>query len=640
MKVSKRVRRLLLSAALAVVVFVVLWFTVLTTAASRSAAAAVASLHHLIAPASASQARMLAGTVTFERVEGLPDVLEGRSAQVAYRFPDRLVVSAEVDGNDYAIGRNGQEVWMHVPHKQMALIGADDVPRFASDPTSVQPIHLAPFRIPGKAWHRWLLPAALEASFPSGDGGAGADAGVRFRLKPWARRMLDAPDVEFELTSEPGSGAPRRLEVRDDGGLDLALAIDGWSVGDGGGGSWDCPTASGDRIERVALSHLKRFVEVTIANLGSRIEPLGPPDGTRTVVARSGMGRLERIDGVRVLFLKGSPEELGRQHGELLRDEIRSVVDRILYGVGVGSSFDKGRWFFGEIEEAVARLEPHIDTRYLREMDAIAAGAGLDANEVRLANFFPELFHCSGFALHGTATADGSLYHGRVLDYLRGVGLEENAVVMVVDPEIGNAWVNVSYAGFVGSITAMNEKQVAIGEMGGRGEGLWDGKPMAQLMREVMERADTIDEAVEIMRAGPRTCEYYYVISDAKDHRAVGIAATPDTFETVWSGETHPRLPHAVEDAVLLSAGDRYEELVRRVKEQHGSFTADSARDLMTRPVCMDSNIQSVLFAPDTLDFWVGNADSENVASHTQYRKFNLRALLGAEPAVAAAAGE
>ena len=45
------------------------------------------------------------------------------------------------------------------------------------------------------------------------------------------------------------------------------------------------------------------------------------------------------------------------------------------------------------------------------------------------------------------------------------------------------------------------------GEMGGRGEGNWDGKPMAQLVREVMENADTLEEAVEIMRKSPRTCE-------------------------------------------------------------------------------------------------------------------------------------
>jgi len=60
-----------------------------------------------------------------------------------------------------------------------------------------------------------------------------------------------------------------------------------------------------------------------------------------------------------------------------------------------------------------------------------------------------------------------------------------------------------------------------------------------------------------------------------------------------------------------------------------GEFDEDSARELMSRPVCMTSNIQSVLFAPDSLDFWVANADSDHVASETRYTKYNLGDLLG-----------
>ncbi len=211
---------------------------------------------------------------------------------------------------------------------------------------------------------------------------------------------------------------------------------------------------------------------------------------------------------------------------------------------------------------------------------------------------------------------------------MRGVGLEPNAVLIIHQPDHGHAWANVSYAGFVGSVTAMNEQHISIGEMGGRGEGQWQGKPMAQLVREIMEKASTLDEAVEIMRRGPRTCEYYYVIADGKARTAVGIAATPDKFEIVRPGEAHPLLPRPFEDAVLLSAGDRYEKLAERVKEGHGAFTADSARRLMDRPVAMTSNIHSVLFAPETLDFWVANADSQNVASHTRYTHYNLAELL------------
>jgi hypothetical protein len=53
----------------------------------------------------------------------------------------------------------------------------------------------------------------------------------------------------------------------------------------------------------------------------------------------------------------------------------------------------------------------------------------------------------------------------------------------------------------------------------------------------------------------------------------------------------------------------------------------------MTRPVCMNSNIQSVLFAPDTLEFWVANAEDGKPASHSPYVRYNLSELLGRKSA-------
>jgi isopenicillin-N N-acyltransferase-like protein len=576
--------------------------------------------------ARADAGEILEARFTIESVEGLPKELAGHSGTLRWRAPDRLFLETVVKGEEISAGRDGETVWVHLPKKPFTLVGDPTVPRFAADPDSVEAVELPALVPPVSALQARLIPFLVEASRMGEEGD-----GLAWRIEPSRLGREWAGLPEFRLGASTLEGELRRLRVGLPGAKSLVLAIERLGFADPADPvpAWTPPEEALASADRVALSHLTRFLRVASASLGKKAPPLPPYEGRRELVASSGKGRLELHDGLRVLFLEGSPEEMGRQQGELLRDEVRSVTDRILYGVGVGSSFGKGRWFFGEIEEAQSRVEPFAAAEHLREMDALAAAAGLHRQEARLANFFPELFHCSGFALHGSATVDGRLYHGRILDYMRGAGLEENAVVAVCRPDWGNAWVNVTYAGFLGSVTAMNEKQVAIGEMGGRGEGDWDGKAMAQLVREVMERCDTVEEAVALMREGPRTCEYYYVVSDAKSGRAVGIKATPEIFETVWSGESHPQLPDPVADTVLLSAGDRYAELVRRVKAGHGRFDADAARELMTRPVCMESNIQSVLFAPDTLDFWVANADGENVASHTRYTRLNLAELLG-----------
>jgi outer membrane lipoprotein-sorting protein len=587
----------------------------------------------LLQPPGKAPPQLLSGRYVMTRARGLPPEAANGVVRFHYQYPDKLRVSVTAGGEEHRFGRDGQIVWTHQPAKKFAILGKPGVARFKADPNSIDRSVVPPFELP---WSKLRVRATLllvRADYLRQEVIGGAACHV-ITVRPKGASLIGAENVVATLWIRAEDQAILRVAATDGGQLDVQVdaeyvAIGGEPPAEG----WGLKPNEGDHTETVAVSHLLRMLEVGPRLMEQEIPALPAARGKVEVVARSGHGRLELHDGARVLFLKGTSKEMGQQHAALLKDEVVDVMERILYGVGVGSSFAKGNWFFGEVENAQARVEKFVDPRVLDEMDALAAGAGLHPQESRLANFFPELFHCSGFAITGKATKDGHLYHGRVLDYLRGVGLEKNAVTIIYQPTDGRfAWANVSYAGFVGSVTGMNEKGISIGEMGGHGYGDWDGKPMAQLVREVMEKASTLDEAIEIMRKGPRTCEYYYVIADGKTKQAVGIGATPKTFEVVKLGEAHPKLPSAIQDAVLLSAGDRYTTLVDRVKKGWGSFDADSARDLMTRPVCMNSNIQSVLFVPDTLDFYVANADSQNVASHTRYTKLNLRELLAARP--------
>lgn len=599
-------------------------------------AGAVQKIAGIIEPAEGAKPATFAARVEIVKAGGLPRETIGQSARVAFQAPDRATLSVTYKDETYSIGRDGQELWAHVTAKKFGVVGKPGQRLYLSNPDKLDAARLGPVKLPLPREQLALLPLLmnLEARPEEKVGGVACHV-LRVTPKPEAIEVLKIPRATIHLWLRQGDSLPVRIGYNDGAKLDVLVELsdirfdEPWLAN-----KWKIPVREGDKIETTALGHLTRFVPVALGMLTApKIPMLGPATGERKLVATEGKGRYEMIDGTRVLYLEGTPQEMGAQHGALLRREIKQLVNRIVYGVGVGSSFGKGRWFFGEIEEAQRRLAPFIDPRYLSEMDAIALASGHDREEIRLANFFPELFHCSGFAMFGNATRGGTLYHGRILDYLRGMGLEQNAVVIVSKPDQGHAWVNISYSGFVGSVTAMNEKKIAIGEMGGRGEGNWDGKPMAQLVREVMEKASTLEEAVDIMRQSPRTCEYYYVISDGKSRRAVGIAATPEKFETVWPGQAHERLPHPVKDAVLLSAGERYEKLVERVKTGYRRFDDNSARDLMKSPVCMNSNIHSVLFAPETLDFWVANADSENPASHTRYTKYNLTELLKPQPA-------
>ena len=352
-------------------------------------------------------------------------------------------------------------------------------------------------------------------------------------------------------------------------------------------------------------------------------------------VARCGQGWLERIDGYPVLHLKGTPYEIGYQHGALLKQDVRANLDYLVNVKGatpvkIGPVPVSPRAAI----DAIVKLQwRHVPPKYFDEMAALAAAADLKVEDVRMGNFIPEMFHCSGFAVMNSATQDGTLYHGRVLDYAVDWQLQDHAVLIVCEPTGEIPFVNVTYAGFIGSVTGMNSHHVSIGEMGGGGQGHWDGMPMALLVREVLQTAGDLDAAIATMRDHPRTCQYFYVIADGNTNRAVGMEASWDKFDVIQSGEAHPLLPKPVKDAVLLSADRRYEELVRRAQSQHGQIDAQGAMRLMDLPVALKSNLHDVLFAPKSTDLWVANASHDKRPAATQpYAHFNLAKMLASRP--------
>ena len=381
------------------------------------------------------------------------------------------------------------------------------------------------------------------------------------------------------------------------------------------------------------MSAASRQVFVLLCTLAALLIGHASPAQT---VARCGEGWLELIDGYPVLHLKGTPYEMGYQHGALLKENVQQNLHHMLKVRGdvplaqAGPLKIKPRDLIRTIIEIQKKYVPR---KYFEEMRGLAAAAEIDFDDARMANFIPELFHCSGFAIMNSATKDGTLYHGRVLDYAIDWGLQEHAVLIVAEPDGGIPFVNVSYAGFVGSVTGMNAQHVSIGEMGGGGLGHWEGMPMALLVREVLETAGDLDQAINVFKKNPRTCQYFYVVADAKTNRAVGMEASWDKLEIVAAGKSHPLLPKAVKDCALLSAGDRYQELVRRAEAGHGTFTAETALRLMDRPVAMKSNLHNVLFEPRTTRLWVANASvDQHPAAEQPYQQFQLTELLQRKP--------
>lgn len=342
---------------------------------------------------------------------------------------------------------------------------------------------------------------------------------------------------------------------------------------------------------------------------------------------------LQTKQGHRILHLQGTPFEMGLQHGSFLKPLIQENIQKYLKEPSE-NLLQHGSGLMEEFIPAIPRIISYIPQKYIEEMEGLAQGADASFHDILLLNLFPEMFHCCVITASHEASCDGTLYHGRILDYSAGKDLQSSAVLIVAKPMDGFAFMNVTYAGFIGSVTGMSEAKIVIGEIGGQGYGHWDGMPMSFLLRSILEEANTLEEAKEILKNTARTCEYYYVVSDGKIQKAFSCYATNSQIEFISPGDNYSISPPSQEgldltvekgpttnpnakffkqpkDTLLLtglSSPERYPVLLERMESAFGNIDEQVLRDAIQRPVSKESNLHNAIFHPASLTFWVSHA--------------------------------
>lgn len=102
---------------------------------------------------------------------------------------------------------------------------------------------------------------------------------------------------------------------------------------------------------------------------------------------------------IRVIRLKSTdPYEMGKEQGVLLKNEIQTLVTKLLMVFRSNMRRYQGK---NPLVEA-KKLAEHIPPAYLKEMEGIAAGSGVPFNDLLIANTIMDtmnLFGCSLFAI-------------------------------------------------------------------------------------------------------------------------------------------------------------------------------------------------------------------------------------------------
>jgi len=371
-------------------------------------------------------------------------------------------------------------------------------------------------------------------------------------------------------------------------------------------------------------------------------------------------GYVEQIDGITVLHVEGGPYDMGLQQGVLMREQIKGIWLDYLRGSIMGG----GNYDYAYLLECAKAMEKHIPDEYIQEMRGIADGAGLAYEDVLIMHAHADTVHyghgwgkpdskpgqCSNFAAWGEATADGALLHGRNLDWSTTGGAQKYPCVIDYHPFQGNRLCLVAWAGSVGSVTGMNERGITYGEMTSSStDETLDGLPLFFQFRQILQYANTLEEAVEMQKSFDRTTGWNMMLCDGKipDARALEVS---DNHVSVFTAddpkEADPPISEPLKNALrrtnhyidqelqklqaaragidiaglpreVLAIGlmqqdtwQRYDALGRWIKEDYGRITPEKAVEYLGRePVGSDKgNLHSVVFRPATKEMWVAVA--------------------------------
>ncbi len=339
------------------------------------------------------------------------------------------------------------------------------------------------------------------------------------------------------------------------------------------------------------------------------IPQLAGAEGYRTTVG-------EGADEIPLLVVTGTPYEMGFAVGSLLKEETQKILGGFLQLSKMG---DAERFSDEVLDAAWDSVSPHTHDDFKEELRGIAAGSGLDHQDVIRAHMVPVVadYACSGVAFWGDRVSNGHLLQIRNLDYETRAGLQDHPAVVIYIPDDGIPHVCPTFAGCAGANTGMNYEGIALTEIGDTPASDWpfdlNGVHFTSLFRDILTNAKEFDTAVGMIKDAPRIKKYHYVVGSGDEQKAVKMKAHAPDLE-IW-GESDPTdelAPKIITDGVYHCEGR--DPLAWKHIPAHSPYTAESMVDLSRTVATKGGNLLNVVFDATARELWVAYAEKDENA--------------------------
>jgi isopenicillin-N N-acyltransferase-like protein len=239
----------------------------------------------------------------------------------------------------------------------------------------------------------------------------------------------------------------------------------------------------------------------------------------RFAEVKHGKAELRYVNGIPVLLVQGSPTEMGEQVGNVVRKPLanfKQLSDKFLGETGMLSSV---------LLKTGGLMAPRFPPDHLKELDAVAKGAGFSRDLLILGNTFPDLrklHRCSALIVESGRSTTGAPLFGRNLDDSSPIPLQEYTLATVYRPTGKHAFVSIGFPGMIGCFSGMNDAGLALADLtvnsAHDGSTALDlaGTPYVLAIRRVLEECATIGEAARLLRSLRRTTMQNVAICDKR----------------------------------------------------------------------------------------------------------------------------
>jgi isopenicillin-N N-acyltransferase like protein len=339
--------------------------------------------------------------------------------------------------------------------------------------------------------------------------------------------------------------------------------------------------------------------------------PLWGAEPFRYPEARHGTGELKYLQGLPVLVVSGTPEEMGEAAGQLALAPGKRILE---YPLDLLKKHKAGAlWaLFTQSGNGMIKAFP---TPYRTELEAMVKAGKVERDGVVVGNTFfdlKKLFECSALAVESERSSTGGPLLGRNLDYPSLGYINEYSLVTVYRPRGKRPFVSVGFPGLVGSLSGMNDAGLALAVLEvydvKDGEKSFDplGLPYALCNRKILEECSTIAEAKQLLEKLPRTTTINLVLADRKGVAVFEITPSRVVQRDAKQGIvvcTNQYCTAQLKPAEPVNVNDSFErfETLDKLKPGNKKLTVEDVRKQLDAVNLGDLTLQTMAFEPAAL---------------------------------------